>query len=147
MSDLVEALKNDWLGFEDMRTLILKKAEFFGNDGETSNYVAKLFTETLYEYTKDKTSLFGYHLLFGNLEGYNPHHKWFGSKTAATPDGRRAGEMIKFGLSQTGGYDRNGLSALFNSVSSCDKHGIVTGNSSVTNISLDKKLTECDNIS
>lgn len=145
MSELVEALKNDWVCFEDMRTLILKKADFFGNDGETSNYVAALFTDTLYEYTKDKTSLFGYHLLFGNLEGYNPHHKWFGAKTAATPDGRRAGEMMKFGLSQTGGYDRNGLSALLNSVASCDKHGIVTGSSSVTNISLDKKLTEGNN--
>lgn len=145
MSELVEALKNDWVGFEDMRTLILKKADFFGNDGETSNYVAALFTDTLYEYTKEKRSIFGYPLIFGNLEGYNPHHKWFGSKTAATPDGRKAGEMMKFGLSQTGGYDRNGLSALLNSVAACDKHGIITGGSSVTNISLDKKLIVDDN--
>lgn len=140
MENLISALKCDWHGFEDLHTFITKKAKFFGNDDETSNYIAELFTNTLFEYTKDKTSLFGYHLLFGNLEGYNPHHKWFGEKMKATPDGRHAGDMIKFGLSQTGGYDREGLSALLNSIAKCDKHGIITGNNSVTNISLDEKL-------
>lgn len=140
METLISALNNNWQGFEDLHTLIIKKVKFFGNDNEVSNYVAKLFADTLFEYTKDKTSVFGYHLLFGNLEGYNAHHKWFGSKTKATPDGRYSGDMLKFGLIQTGGYDREGLSALFNSISACDKHGIFTGNNSVTNVSFDEKL-------
>lgn len=146
MQTLVEALKNNWQGFEDLHTLILKKAKFFGNDEEVSNEIATLFTETLYEYTKDKTSLFGYHFIFGNLEGYHPHHQWFGEKTKATPDGRYAGDMMKFGLSQTGGYDREGLSALLNSIAKCDKYGIITGSSSVTNISLDEKLITDDSL-
>lgn len=145
MEELISALKNNWQGYEDMLTLIKKRADFFGNDGDISNYVARLFTDTLYEYTKDKTSVFGYHLIMGNLEGYHPHHEWFGEKMRATPDGRHNGEMIKFGLSQNGGYDREGLSALLNSVAKCDKHGIISGNNSVTNINLDKKLITDDN--
>lgn len=142
MEELISALENNWRGYEDMHTLIEKKAKFFGNDDETSNSVAEIFCDMLYEYTKDKKSVFGYPLIFGNLEGYNAHHAWFGSGMRATPDGRRKGEMLKFGLSQTGEHDREGLSALLNSIAKCDKHGIVTGTASVTNITLDKKMVE-----
>lgn len=142
MRTLAEALKNDWNGFEDMRMLIVNRCEFFGNDSDISNYTAALFADTVYEYTKDKTSLHGYHYIFGNLQGYNPHHEWFGSRTAATPDGRHSGEALKFGLGQGGGYDRNGISSLLKSVAVCDRHGIITGGPSVTNINLDTQLVK-----
>lgn len=140
MQTMLNALKKNWEGYEELHAIILKKGKFFGNDDDTSNYISKLFTDTLYEYTKDKKSLHGYHLLFGNLQGYQPHHKWFGEKTKATPDGRYGGDMIKFGIGQSGAYDREGLSALLNSVAKCDKHGIMTGGASVTNINLDEQL-------
>ncbi|MBD9009734.1 MAG: hypothetical protein EGR16_05315 [Clostridiales bacterium] len=140
MSEMIDALKNNWSGYEELRELIKRRGKFFGNDDETSNYIAKLFCETLYEYTKDKTTELGYHLLFGNLQGYNPHHQIFGSGTRATPDGRRDGEMLKFGIGQSGGYDREGLTALLNAVSKCDKHCILSGGPSVTNLYLDEKL-------
>lgn len=94
MKELVDALKNDWQGHDDLHTLISKRGKFFGNDDETSNYIAKLLCDTLYEYTKDKTSDLGYHLMFGNLQGYEPHHKFFGEKMRATPDGRHNGEYL-----------------------------------------------------
>lgn len=140
MKTMLDALTNNWQGYEELRAKILKKGEFFGNDSETSNYIAKLFTDTVYEYTKDRKSLQGYRILFGNLQGYLPHHQWFGSATRATPDGRYNGEMIKFGLGQSGGYDREGLTALLNSVAKCDEHGIMSGGSSVTNINIDEQL-------
>lgn len=146
MSQLLSALRSNWQGFEDLHTLIIKRGSFFGNDDEVSNYVARLFTDTLLEYTKDKTSVFGFHWIFGNLEGYNPHHTWFGEKMRATPDGRYDGDMLKFGISQTGGYDREGLSALLNSIAKCDEHGIISGSSSVTNISLDERLITDDEL-
>lgn len=142
MSELVSALKNNWEDYENLHALIKKRGKFFGNDDETSNSVAKLFCNTLFEYTKDKTSVFGYHLLFGNLQGYNPHHEIFGSATKATPDGRYDGENLKFGLGQSGAYDRNGLSALLNSVSKCDEHKIISGGPSVTNLYLDEQLVK-----
>lgn len=140
MKTVVDALKNNWVGYEELLYTIKKKGKFFGNDDETSNWVAHLLCDTLYDCVKDKKSAMGYSISFGNLQGYNPHHAWFGVTTKATPDGRRDGEMLKFGLGQSQGYDREGLTALLNSVAKCDEHGIMTGGSNVTNINLDEHL-------
>lgn len=143
MKELIAALCANWQGYEDLRTLILKKGKFFGNDDELSNGVARELYRTLYEFLKDKTNLFGYHILIGDLLGYNPHHKWFGKYTAATPDGRRAGEVLKFGLGQSEDRDREGLSALLHAVATADPYGIGCG-STVTNIKLDEALIKND---
>ena len=143
MKELIEALRADWQGYEDMRALILKKGKFFGNDDDTSNYVAQKLYQELYEFLKDKTNLFGYHWLIGDLLGYNIHHKWFGDHTKATPDGRYNGDMLKFGLGQSEGRDRNGLSALLNSIAKVDPNGIGCG-STVTNITIDEQLINND---
>jgi formate C-acetyltransferase len=143
MKELINALKADWKGYEDMRTLIIKKAHFFGNDDELSNGVAQMLYRELYEYLKDKTNLHGRHWLIGDLIGYNVHHKWFGERTRATPDGRFAGENLKFGLGQSDGHDREGLSALLNSIAKVDPSGIGCG-STVTNIMLDEQLVKND---
>ena len=143
MSELIAALKADWQGYEDMQMLILKKGKFFGNDDDTSNYIAQKLYRELYDFLKDKTNLYGYHWLIGDLLGYNIHHKWFGEKTLATPDGRYNGDMLKFGLGQSEGRDREGLSALLNSIAKVDPNGIGCG-STVTNITLDEQLIKND---
>lgn len=143
MRELIDALSADWKGYEDMRTLILKKGKFFGNDDETSNYVGQRLYRELYEFLKDKTNLFGYHWLIGDLMGYNIHHYWFGEHTKATPDGRYAGERLKFGLGQSEGRDREGLSALLNSIAHIDPNGIGCG-STVTNLTIDEALIKND---
>ena len=139
MNELINAVKNNWNGYEDIRTLILNKGDFFGNDGKTSNEITKLYYDTLYEYLKDKKNVFGYPMLVGDLIGYNEHNKWFGEKTKATPDGRYDGEIIKFGLQQSEGKDKNGVSALLNSITVATSNGISCGNT-ITNINFDKKL-------
>ena len=143
MAELVQALKNNWEGFEDLHTLIKKKGDFFGNDTDRSNAVAQQLYQSLYEFLKDKTNLFGYHWLIGDLLGYNIHHQWFGEMTAATPDGRQAGEQLQFGLGQSGGRDRNGLAALLNAIAKVDPNGIGCG-STVTNLSIDEQLIRND---
>lgn len=143
IKELVNALENNWSGYEELRAIIIKKGDFFGNDTERSNYVAQKLYQSLYEYLKDKTNLYGYHWLIGDLLGYNIHHKWFGEKTKATPDGRYAGDMLKFGLGQSEGKDRNGLTALLNSIAKLDPNGIGCG-STVTNITIDETLIKND---
>ena len=138
MKTLINALEGDWKDYEDLH----EKGDFFGNDTERSNYVAQKLYQTLYEYLKDKTNVFGYHWLAGDFLGYNPHHSWFGKNTKATPDGRFSGDPFKFGLGQGEGKDRNGLTALLNSVAKVDPNGIICA--TVTNITLDKKLVEND---
>ncbi len=143
MAELIAALKADWRGYEKLRALILKKGDFFGNDTDCSNYVAQKLYQSLYEFLKDKTNLYGYHFLIGDLMGYNVHHKWFGKKMEATPDGRHKGDSLKFGLGQSEGKDRNGLTALLNSVAKVDPNAIGCG-STVTNLMIDEQLVKND---
>ena len=142
MSELIEALRADWQGYEDLRTAILKKGDFFGNDEENSNYVARRYYDDLYEYVKNKRTVFGYPVLLGDHTGYPLHFMWFGQSTLATPDGRRAGEPLSYGISQTNGKARNGLTALMNSISKFDPHGI--SSATVTNFSLDESYYKDD---
>lgn len=143
MGELVNALKANWVGYEDLHTLIKNKGDFFGNDTERSNFVAQKLYQSLYEFLKDKTNIFGYHWLIGDLFGYHPHFKWFGEKMEATPDGRRKGEALKFGLGQSQGYDRNGITALLNSIAKVDPNAIGCG-STVTNLMIDEQLIKND---
>lgn len=143
MKELISAVQANWEGYEDLRTLIVNKGDFFGNDTDRSNAVAQKLYQSLYEYLKDKTNLFGYHFLIGDLMGYNVHHKWFGEKNLATPDGRYNGDSLKFGLGQSEGKDRNGLSALLNSIAKVDPNAIGCG-STVTNLTIDEQLIKND---
>ncbi|MBE6612834.1 MAG: hypothetical protein E7632_10120 [Ruminococcaceae bacterium] len=143
MAELCDALAADWAGYEELREVILRRGTFFGNDDDRSNAVAQRLYDSFYRYLKDKRNLFGYPVLVGDLVGYNEHHKWFGEKTKATPDGRHAGDLIKFGLGQSEGRDRNGLTALLNAIAAVDPHAIACG-STVTNISIDEQLIKND---
>ncbi len=143
MAELISALKANWQGYEALRATILKKGDFFGNDTERSNYVAQKLYQSLYEFLKDKTNLFGYHWLIGDLFGYHTHHKWFGQRMEATPDGRFAGDSLKFGLGQSEGKDRNGLTALLNSIAKVDPNAIGCG-STVTNLMIEEQLIKND---
>ena len=143
MQELIDALHADWIGYEDLRILILNKGDFFGNDTDRSNEVAARLYQSLYEFLKDKTNVFGFHWLIGDLTGYNAHPKWFGENLGATPDGRKAGDALKFGLGQSEGKDRNGLSALLNSIAKADPTGIGCG-STVTNLMIDEQLIKND---
>lgn len=135
MEEMLAALHANWEGYEDLRGLILKKGDFFGNDEEISNEVAKRFYDDLYEYVRNKRTVYGYPVLMGDHTGYPLHFKWFGEGLKATPDGRYAGEPVSYGIFQTGGKDRNGLTALMNAISKFDEHGI--SSSTVTNFNLD----------
>ena len=143
MEQLIAALQANWEGYEDLRTLIRNRGDFFGNDTDRSNAVAQKLYDSLYHFLKGKRNVFGYQWLLGDLIGYNIHHKWFGEKMEATPDGRRRGDPLKFGLGQSEGKDRNGLSALLNSIAAIDPSGIGCG-STITNIMLDAQLINND---
>ncbi len=142
IGELVDALNNNWQGYEDLHSLILKKGNFFGNDDDCSNEVAKRLFRSIAEWNNTENYL-GKKWIFGNLIGYNEHHKFFGSALKATPDGRFAGDATNFGIGQSQGKDRNGLTALLNSVAKCDPNAVLTG-PSVTNVLIDEKLIRDD---
>lgn len=142
IEELIDALKFNWQGYEDLRSFILKKGNFFGNDDNCSNKIAQRLFNSLSKWNNTENYL-GQKWLFGNLIGYNEHHKFFGSALNATPDGRKKGDMINFGIGQTEGKDRNSLTALLNSIAKCDPDAVLTG-PSVTNVLLDEGLITND---
>ena len=142
MSVLIDALENNWSGYEDLRNMILKRGDFFGNDTYRSNEIAKRVIKSINEWNSTETYL-KRKWLFGNLIGYNEHNKFFGNNLKATPDGRFAGDAIAFGLGQSEGKDRSGITALLNSVARCDPDAVLTG-PSVTNILIDESLIRND---
>lgn len=142
MLELIDALKNNWNGYEGLRNLILKKGNFFGNDDDCSNEIAKRLFKSIGKWNNTENYL-KKKWLFGNLVGYHEHHKFFGDSTKATPDGRFSGDMISFGIGQSEGKDREGLTALLNSISKCDPDAVLTG-PSVTNVLIDEQLIKND---
>ena len=142
MEKLIDALQNNWKGYEDLREYILKKGMFFGNNDDCSNSIANRFFKSLDNWNTGDNYL-KKPWVFGNLIGYNEHNKFFGNNTKATPDGRFDGDMINFGIGQSEGKDRNGLTALLSSVAKCDPYSILTG-PSVTNVLLDEQLVKKD---
>lgn len=143
MEELLDALDANWEGRDFMRALILKRAKFFGNNDPLSDGIARRFTNSLHAFLAPRRNLFGNHLLLGCLAGYNPHYVYFGNLTGATPDGRFDGDPFMVGAGQTAGKDREGLTALLNSVAQMDESGILCG-PFVCNLMLDEALIRND---
>ena len=123
----------------------MKKGKFFGNDYTETDDVAKRVTTAINNFAKNKTDIFGKHYIGVVAPGYREYHKVFGAVTGATPDGRYKGEPFKtIGVGQTEGRDREGITALLNSVASYDPTRHFAG-VTVTNINLDSKMVDDDN--
>lgn len=143
LKELYDAVRANWKGYEELRRRILKSGKYFGNDDDTSNECAGRFATSLGNYFDGKVSCQGYHYIMGNLIGYNQHNKWFGELTKATPDGRSEGDIISFGIGQSEGRDREGLTALLSSVAKLNGHSILCGDT-VTNVLIEKQLVDND---
>ncbi len=143
MKELTKALAANWKGYEELHSLIVSKGHFFGNDDDHSNEVAKRVVNTLRRTLGSKDNYWRKKMIVGDLIGYNQHNKWFGDELGATPDGRYAGDSVSFGRGPYDGRDREGLTALMNSVVKYDEHCLLTG-PSVTNMLLDERILTDD---
>ena len=137
MEEMLAALDADWKGYEALRTMILNKGKFFGNNDDFTNSMARRYTDSLYKFTCGRTDYFGQYLCTGNLTGYHPHFAWFGERTQATPDGRVAGSALLFGSGQANGKDKNGMTSHLLSVAQMDPSGVMCGNT-IMNLSVDE---------
>lgn len=143
MKKLLNALEKDWQGEEVLRQRILKTAKFFGNDEDISNWMMQRVTTSFHSFTTTRKALFDTPILMGTMAGYNAHYAWYGYRTKATPDGRHTGDAYMVGIGQTAGKDREGLTALLNSVAQADPTHICVG-PYVCNINLDPVLVKDD---
>ena len=108
------ALDSNWAGYEELRTEINKSKHKYGNnDPETDMY-----TEALSSYYTTKIN--NRPNARGGVYKASIHSAmefvWEGEKTAASPNGRYSGEELSKNASPCPGMDKNGVTALLNSV-------------------------------
>ncbi len=115
---LIAALDSNFQGFDDERAQLLA-APKFGNDDDSADTTARRVHETICTLTRnqrDRTALDSFLVVAIN----NSAHILLGALTAASADGRKAGEPLTNGHTAANGQERSGITALLNSMVKLD---------------------------
>jgi formate C-acetyltransferase len=115
MAKLLKAMRDDFNNHEKMRAELIKAPKFGNNHPEADKYaglVAEIFYSALNKHTNTRGGPY--------VPGFysSTCHVAFGEKVGALPCGRKAGEPFAASLGAANGMDRNGATALLNSVAS-----------------------------
>ena len=115
MESLMEALKENWKGHDELRQFIWNRTPFFGNDDEYADSIMQRVYGSLLDAIDGKRSPKGptYHV---NMLS-TTCHIYFGKKLGATPNGRFAHVPESDGTSPSHGADRRGPTAVVKSLS------------------------------
>ena len=121
MATLRDALAADFEGYESVRALLARKTPRFGNGLPEVDAFANRVYALHAEYCRGAVDPRGGRFTCGvwPVNG----HVHAGHRTGATPDGRRRGEPLVDGVGACQGADRNGPTALLQSVASLDHVG------------------------
>lgn len=109
MAELIEALKNNFEGYEAVREIVMN-APKYGNNDTYSDSIAKDIDREALEFTKTYSKELGVHLDL-RLVPFTSHVP-FGKVVSATPNGRKAWTPLADGSSASHGADVNGPTAV-----------------------------------
>ena len=132
MDEIKDALSKNFAGIEGARIRQLcRKAPKFGNDDDYVDHIVadvfESYLELLPKYKTDREGQgpigCGYTMSTSNITSYVPN----GFDVGATPDGRLAGKPLNEGASPCLGADREGPTAVINSVSKLPNRRIAGG--------------------
>lgn len=115
MKELVQALRDNWVGHEKLQAIALHKAPKYGRDDDEADAVARQVMELWTEETwKHKTISTGRQFRPGMLSW----NYWiaYSDILAASPDGRAKGKFLSNAICPSNGADTNGPTANANSV-------------------------------
>jgi len=139
MSDLKNALTNDFKGSEEIQKLCLGALKY-GNDETFTNEIAG----EILSFIADEIE--GYQSKFGKMtpgilpvSGNTP----FGLAVGALPSGRNAYKPLADGLSPSGGTDINGAGAVLKSAANIPHERFVQG--TLLNLKLEPDMLQSDN--
>ncbi|HGY54730.1 MAG TPA: glycyl radical protein [Caldithrix abyssi] len=118
MKQLLQALKADFAGYEDIRQKLLDEAPKYGNDDARADEITRQVFETYFSHIDGRPNTKGGHYRVNLLP--TTVHVYFGSVLGATPDGRKAGVPISEGISPVQGADTNGPTAVLKSAAKID---------------------------
>ncbi|HOB19910.1 MAG TPA: pyruvate formate lyase family protein, partial [Candidatus Atribacteria bacterium] len=111
---LLAALDADFEGYEDIRQLLLD-APKYGNDDDTADEMLLKVHNHVCNAVRDqrhRTSLHSYLVVIIN----NSANTLMGHQTSASADGRRSGLYMNNGNAPMSGMDKNGITAMLNSI-------------------------------
>lgn len=111
-----EILKNNYDGNEDILAYIRNKVPHFGIDTSETNSLAKRVADTVVNTLNKFTTFRGANFVPGAFSYRD--HELHGQYTQASPDGRRAGDILADGSSPVQGYDDKGPTLSLNSTTS-----------------------------
>ncbi len=117
-TELMEALRLDFAGRENIRQLLLNKTPRYGNDEEYADQIMRLIFDSYYSAINGRKNTKGGHYRINLLP--TTCHVYFGSVVGATPDGRKAWLPLSEGISPVQGADRRGPTAVIKSAAKMD---------------------------
>lgn len=137
MDELLATLASNFDGNERTRLMLVNKTPKYGNDEEYPDDIMKKVFELFFDCVDGRKTMTGGSYRINLLP--TTCHIYFGSKTGATPDGRRARTPLSEGISPVQGSDRHGPTAALKSASKLD-HARTGG--TLLNQKLTPKLVE-----
>ncbi len=118
LSDLKNALNQDFEGNEELRQRLLTESPKFGNDNEFADSIAQQVFETYFSFIDGRPNTKGGEYRVNLLP--TTVHIYFGQVTGASPNGRKAHYPLSDGISPSHGADTCGPTAVIHSVSKID---------------------------
>ena len=112
---LLDALKNDFRGYEQEQSMLLN-VDKFGNDLDGADDMMKAVHEMVCYTMLDISGKYYGLDCFGMVNINNRDNTTYGRNTGATPDGRHAGQSLSNANNPTSGMDKNGVTAFINSL-------------------------------
>ncbi|MBD3185108.1 hypothetical protein GF312_22695 [Candidatus Poribacteria bacterium] len=132
LKEVVDAMRVNFEGKESLRQMLLNEAPKYGNDDD---YVDSIVTEISEHFCRELEQ-------YTNARGgdYHAHFLSFvlavsgGASTAASADGRKAGEPVANSLAPQQGRDKKGITAMLKSISKIDQELAAAGTSLIFDI-------------
>lgn len=122
---LQDALLKNWVGYEELRELMLSDPEKFGNDIDSVDSIAVEMLDHFTTKVTNRKNMRGGHFVV-NGESIWFSHIW-ADKCGATPDGRAKGDLLSKNMSASIGQDRRGITAHIKSVTKIDATKLAYG--------------------
>ncbi len=119
MGELMAAMKNDFIGCEDMRGVILNHTPHYGNDDDAADDIMQSVFNMYYNTITGRPNYRGGMYRVNMLP--TTCHVYFGEVMGASADGRRAHKPVSEGISPVQGNDTNGPTAVANSAAKMDQ--------------------------
>ena len=118
MDALLDALRTDFAGQEELRQMLCHRTPAYGNDEPYADDLAELAFDLYYAALDGRPNTKGGHYRVNLLP--TTAHVYFGSVLGATPNGRRAGDALSEGISPSQGADLHGPTAVIKSAARID---------------------------